>query len=102
METCPEELLLFFHRVRYDHVLKSGKTMLQYVYDIHFEGVEDVDYMADLWASLRGKVDDDVYERVCERFECQKDASRRWRDVINTYFYRRSGIPDNKGRKIYD
>ena len=102
METCPEELILFFHRLRYDYVLKSGKTMLQHIYDTHFVGVEEVDYMADLWTTLKGKVDDVVYQRVCDRFEFQKEDSRRWRDVINTYFYRRSGVPDNMGRKIYD
>ena len=102
MGTCPEELLLFFHRVRYDHILKNGKTLLQHIYDTHFEGVEDVDYMATLWDLLKGKIDNDIYERVCERFEFQKKDSRMWRDVINTYFYRRSGVPDNKGRKIYD
>jgi alpha-glucuronidase len=30
------------------------------------------------------------------------DNAREWRDVINTYFYRKTGIPDARGRKIYD
>ncbi|MDR3207729.1 MAG: alpha-glucuronidase, partial [Oscillospiraceae bacterium] len=36
--TCPEELLLYFHRLPYDYVLKNGKSLLQYIYDTHFEG----------------------------------------------------------------
>jgi alpha-glucuronidase len=24
-----------------------------------------------------------------------------WRDVVNTYFFRKSGIPDEQGREIY-
>ena len=43
MDTCPEELLLFFHYVRYDYKLKSGKTLIQHIYDTHFEGVEEVE-----------------------------------------------------------
>ena len=38
METCPEELLLFFHHVPYQYRLKSGKTLIQHIYDSHFEG----------------------------------------------------------------
>ena len=30
-ETCPDELLLFFHHVRYDHVLHSGRSVVQHV-----------------------------------------------------------------------
>ena len=30
------------------------------------------------------------------------DASREWCDIINTFFHRLSGIPDRKGRTIYD
>lgn len=25
----------------------------------------------------------------------------QWRDVVNSYFYRKSGIPDSRGRPIY-
>ena len=39
IETCPEELLLFFHHVPYTYELKSGKTLIQHIYDTHFNGV---------------------------------------------------------------
>ena len=41
-ETCPDELLLFFHHVPYGHVLHSGDTVIQHIYDTHFAGVEEV------------------------------------------------------------
>lgn len=41
------------------------------------------------------------FERVKERLHMQLEHAKEWRDVINTYFYRRTGIPDEKGRKIY-
>ena len=37
-EKCPEELLLFFHHIPYTWKLKSGQTLIQYIYDSHFEG----------------------------------------------------------------
>ena len=99
---CPEELLLFFHYVRYDEVLKSGKTLIQHIYDTHFEGVEEVEEMIERFDGLQNKLPGDVYDRVRERMERQLENAIEWRDRINTYFYRKSGVPDEKGRKIYE
>jgi alpha-glucuronidase len=34
--------------------------------------------------------------------ERQRLNAREWRDQVNTYFYRHTGIPDERGRKIYE
>lgn len=101
IETCPEELLLFFHYIPYDYQLKSGKTLIQHIYDTHFEGVEDVEAMIEQWNELKGNIEKDAFHRVMERFDLQLANSKEWRDIINTYFYRKSGIPDEKNRTIY-
>lgn len=101
METCPEELLLFFHHVPYTYVLKTGKTLIQHIYDTHFAGVEEVEEMQRQWDSLEGKIPDRAFRCVKERFERQLANAVEWRDRINTYFYRKCGIGDEKGRKIY-
>lgn len=101
METCPEELLLFFHHVPYTYRLRSGKTLIQHIYDTHFEGVEEVKEMIGLWESLEGKVPESAYRTVRERFDRQLYNAEEWRDQVNSYFYRKSGIGDEKGRKIY-
>ncbi|WP_031480457.1 alpha-glucuronidase [Streptomyces bicolor] len=100
-ETCPDELLLFFHHVSYDHVLRSGKTVIQHIYDTHFEGVEEVEKAREGWASLAGLVDPARHARVTERFEEQLRSAREWRDQINSYFLRKSGVADAHGRRIY-
>ena len=99
---CPEELLLFFHYVRYDAMLKSGKTLIQHIYDTHFEGVEEVEAMMETWKSIKKNIASDVYERVLERMERQLTNAIEWRDRVNTYFYRKSGVKDNQGRLIYE
>ena len=98
---CPENLLLFFHRVRYDARLSDGRTLLQRIYDDHFEGAEEAARLKEQWMRLKESVSSDVYERVLERFEKQLCNAREWRDVLNTYFFRRTGIPDDKGRLIH-
>ncbi|MCB2307056.1 alpha-glucuronidase [Clostridium estertheticum] len=99
--TCPEELLLFFHNVLYSYKLKTGKTVIQHIYDTHFEGVEKVDEFINKWETLQNKIDSKIFDLVMEKFQIQKKDSREWRDVVNTYFYRKTGIDDLYKRKIY-
>ncbi len=100
-ETCPEELLLFFHHIPYTYKLKSGKTLIQYIYDSHFEGEKEAEELSADWKGLEPYVPDSVFERVSERFDRQITNAREWRDQVNSYFFRKSGIPDEKGREIY-
>ena len=101
LSSCPDELLLFFHHVPYTHVLHSGKTVIQHIYDTHFEGVERVREYQAIWESLKDSLDGESYLNMKERLAWQLENAVSWRDQVNTYFYRKSGIPDEKGRKIY-
>ncbi|MDG4752379.1 alpha-glucuronidase [Micromonospora sp. WMMD718] len=100
-ERCPDELLLFFHHVPYRHVLHSGRTVIQHIYDTHFAGVEEVTAMRERWRLVAGAVDPAVHDRVAERLEEQFRSAVEWRDQINTYFFRKSGVPDAHGRRIH-
>jgi len=99
--TCPEELLLFFHHIPYRYVLSSGKTLIQHIYDTHFEGVKQVQRMIMCWDELKEDIPEEIYQNVRERMERQLNNAREWRDQVNSYFYRKSGIADEKGRVIY-
>ncbi|SFK82251.1 alpha-glucuronidase [Paenibacillus sp. 1_12] len=101
VESCPDELLLFFHLVPYTHKLKSGKTVIQHIYDTHFLGVEQASHLVQAWSSLQDKVDTNRYEQVLTRLTGQAEHAKEWRDIINTYFLRKSGIPDEHNRTIY-
>jgi len=101
LESCPDELLLFFHHVPYGHVLHNGSTVIQHIYDTHFAGVERVAEMRSAWERVTGLVEPALYARVAERLDEQLRSAEEWRDQINTYFFRKSGVPDAKGRRIY-
>jgi len=100
-EKCPDELVLFFHHLPYTHKLHSGKTVIQHIYDTHFEGYAEAQQLAEKWNALKGKVDEDIFENVSERFTRQLSNAREWCDQVNSYFFRKSGIPDEKGRQIW-
>ncbi|KAB8131066.1 alpha-glucuronidase [Gracilibacillus oryzae] len=101
LDSCPDELLLFFHHVPYKYTLKSGKTVIQHIYDTHFLGYEQVEQLVQQWETMKDNIDPLRYTNIRERLALQIRNAREWRDQINTYFYRKSGIPDEKGRTFY-
>ena len=87
IDTCPEELLLWFHHVPWTHRMKDGSTVwesLQYHYN---EGVLWTEHARNLWHTrLRHYVDDQRWREVDERLDVQVENAREWRDVCLGYF----------------
>ena len=98
LAACPDELLLFFHHVPYSHVLQSGKTVIQHIYDSHYEGAEQAQNFIGEWKNLAGHIDEERYRDILARFEFQAGEAVRWRDTICHWIYQLSGIADQKGR----
>ena len=98
---CPENLLLFFHHIPYSWKLASGQTLIQYIYDSHFEGAAEAEQLQKDWEAFEGKVPQKTFDCVKERFSRQVYNAHEWRDQINSYFFRKSGIADEKGREIF-
>ena len=100
LDTCPDLLKLFFHRLRYDYVMADGRTLVQRIYDDHFEGYEEAKAMAEKLATLDLPSPD--REVALERMQLQVQNAREWCDISNTFFYRLSGVKDAQGRTIYE
>lgn len=98
LKTTPDELLLFFHHVPYTYVLRSGKTVIQHIYDSHYAGAEAAANLVEHWKLLQGRVDEDRYAEVLNRLEYQAGHAIVWRDAVCNWFARISGIPDQQGR----
>jgi alpha-glucuronidase len=98
LEECPDELLLFMHHVPYTHVLHSGKTVIQSLYDSHYDGAETAAGFVSRWESLRGLVDEQRFGEVLKQLNYQAGEADVWRDAVSNWFLRESGIEDAKGR----
>jgi alpha-glucuronidase len=98
VEACPDDLLLFLHHVPYQHVLHSGKTVIQSIYDSHYQGAEAVEGYVRQWKQLRGRIDDRRFHEVLAQLEYQAGQAQVWRDAVTEWFLRASGIADAKGR----
>ena len=86
LTACPEELLLWFHRVPWDHPMKSGRTLWD---DLCLRYQRGVDWTRDArraWASLAGDIDAERHEAVAAKLVIQEADSIRWRDACLLYF----------------
>ena len=81
LETCPENLLLWFHHLPWDYKMKDGSTLwesLQYHYN---QGVIMTEHN-----KMKAYVDEQRWREVDERLKIQVENAREWRDVCLGYF----------------
>ena len=87
IETCPENLLLWFHHVPWDYKMKDGSTLwesLQYHYN---EGVLWTEHAYNLWHNkMRHYIDEQRWREVDDRMQHQVENAREWRDTCLKYF----------------
>jgi alpha-glucuronidase len=80
------------------HVLHSGKTVVQHIYDSHYEGEERARDFIEQWKTIHGHIDEERYEDILRRFQYQAGQALIWRDTVCNWIYGLSQIPDEKGR----
>jgi alpha-glucuronidase len=95
LQNCPEEYLLWFHHVRWDHKMKSGKTLWQELCYRYTKAVDSVRWMQSTWNTLDGKVDRDRFIHVKALLSIQEKEAVLWRNACLTYFqmFSRQPIP---------
>jgi alpha-glucuronidase len=98
VNTCPDDLLLFMHHVPYTHVFHDGKTVVQYVYDAHYEGAATAQTYPTRWQTLHGLIDDDRYNETLKLLTYQAGHAIVWRDAVTRWFQKQSSIPDKQRR----
>jgi len=91
LEACPEELLLWFHRVPLSYRLKSGKTVMQHFDESYRSGPQRVNSMIEAWNSLTRRIPADIHQRVLERLNMQLAEAEMWRDSCAAYWATKAG-----------
>jgi len=85
-DTCPENLLLWFHHVAWDHRMKSGRPLWDELCLRYQQGVDEVRAMQREWAGLAGKIDAERFTAVQQRLQRQEQDAVIWRDACLLYF----------------
>ncbi|HZB12770.1 MAG TPA: alpha-glucuronidase family glycosyl hydrolase [Chryseolinea sp.] len=85
-ESCPEEYLLWFHHVSWDHKMKSGRTLWEELCHAYYQGADSVKWMQNSWNALEGKVDADRFAQVKNLLAIQYKEAVWWRNSCVLYF----------------
>ena len=93
IETCPEELLLWFHHVPWTHRMSSGRTLWDEICHRYDRGVKKVREYQAVWEQAKPYVDAERWEAVRAKLEIQESDARWWRDACVQYFGEFSGMP---------
>ena len=93
LETCPEELLLWFHHIPWNHKMSSGRTFWDEMCHRYDRGVKKVREYQAVWEAAKPYVDKERWEAVRAKLEIQESDARWWRDACVQYFGEFSGMP---------
>lgn len=91
--TCPENLLLWFHHLPWDHKMKSGRTLWDELCLHYQRGLESVESMQRQWAAAAPWLDKELYKDVEGRLMTQARDAKWWQDACLLYFGSFSGRP---------
>ena len=93
IETCPENLLLWFHHVPWTHVMHNGRTLWAEMCHRYDAGIRKVREYQDIWNAVKPYVDAARWEAVNAKLQIQESDARWWRDACIQYFGEFSGMP---------
>jgi alpha-glucuronidase len=93
VNAVPEDFLLWFHHVSWDHKMKSGRSLWDELVHKYYEGVEQVRSMQREWDKLEAYVDAERFAQVKALLIVQERDAVIWRDSCVLYFQTFSGKP---------
>ncbi|MBR2063304.1 MAG: alpha-glucuronidase [Bacteroidales bacterium] len=93
LETCPEELILWFHHVPWTYKMSTGRTLWDEICHRYDRGIKQVREYQKIWEDAKPYVDAKRWEAVREKLEIQESDARWWRDACVQYFGEFSGLP---------
>ncbi len=91
ISTCPENLLLWFHHVPWNHRMQSGRTMWQELCHRYASGTARAAHYQHVWADARPYVNSAIWTDVNRRLVTQARDAQWWKDACVLYFSQFSG-----------
>ena len=86
INTCPENLLAWFHHVPWDHKMKSGRTFWDELCLKYNEGVHEARHFLTVWDAMKPYVDNQRFDEVQRKLRIQARDAEWWRDACLLYF----------------
>jgi alpha-glucuronidase len=104
VETCPENLLLWFHHVPWDYKMRSGRTVWNEMCYRYNEGVNSVTEMENEWLKTEKLIDKERFNEVKSLLALQEEHAKIWRDACILYFqtFSKKSIPEELAKPEHD
>lgn len=101
---CPENLLLWFHHVPWNHPMKSGRTLWDELCCHYDCGVKQIREFQKTWNRTQGFIDQERFHHVEVRLRIQARDAVWWRDACLLYFqtFSREPFPDEIECPVHD
>ena len=104
VDTCPENLLLWFHHASWNHQMKSGRTLWAEMCHAYDRGVKEVRNFQKVWDTMEPYIDSERFQEVRHRLKIQSRDAVWWRDACLLYFgqFSKQPIPYELERPVHE
>jgi alpha-glucuronidase len=86
LDTVPENLMMWFHHVPWDHRMRSGGTLWDELVHRYQMGVQYVTWMRETWDSLEQRIDARRFAEVRAKLAAHEADAADWRDTSVGYW----------------
>lgn len=91
--TVPDEYVLWFHRVRWDDRMRSGRTLWDELVHLYSAGVDSARGLRRTWQQVQGRLDESRFREMDNFLAIQEREAKWWRDASLLYFQQFSKMP---------
>ena len=104
INTCPENLLTWFHHVPWDHKMESGRTFWDELCHKYDDGVHEARHFLAVWDAMQPYVDQQRFSEVQRKLRIQARDSEWWRDACLLYFqtFSKRPIPQDVEHPVHN
>ena len=104
INTCPENLIAWFHHVPWDHKMKSGRTFWDELCHKYDDGVHQARQFLAVWDAMKPYVDCQRFSDVQRRLRIQARDAEWWRDACLLYFqtFSKRPIPQDMEHPVHN
>ena len=104
INTCPENVIAWFHHVPWDYKMKSGRTFWDELCHKYDEGVHQARQFLVVWDAMKPYVDCQRFCDVQRRLRIQARDSEWWRDACLLYFqtFSKRPIPQDMEHPVHN
>ena len=104
INTCPENVLTWFHHVPWDHKMKSGRIFWDELCHKYDDGVHQARHFLAVWDALQPYVDGQRFGEVQRKLRIQARDAEWWRDACLLYFqtFSKRPIPQDMEHPVHN